>query len=76
MKGIGPWPYLRAPVEERVKGFAEVRASYTAEEVVEEARRCLRYPLPACANACPVHTDVPGFMGAWRRATWSSRWRS
>jgi glutamate synthase (NADPH/NADH) small chain len=37
---------------------------YTEEEAIVEARRCLACKKPKCTPACPLHQDVPGYVGA------------
>lgn len=33
---------------------------------IAEADRCLLCPDPTCVRGCPVHNDIPGFIGALR----------
>lgn len=56
-------PYLeRLPVE-RIRDFDDIVVGYTAEEAMLEASRCLQCPQPAaCAEACPLHNDIPGAL--------------
>lgn len=49
--------------KERIKNFNEVALGYTEEEAVYEAMRCLECPRPRCVVACPVHIDIPTFVG-------------
>jgi len=51
------------PVEERVTNYNEVALGYTPEIAVAEAMRCIECPQPRCMVACPVHIDIPGFIG-------------
>ncbi|HLF26566.1 MAG TPA: NAD(P)-dependent oxidoreductase [Anaerolineae bacterium] len=56
-------PYAVRLPEERVKDFDDIVIGYTAEEAMLEAGRCLICPTPAaCAEACPLHNDIPGAM--------------
>ena len=48
---------------ERIRDFREVSLGYTEELAVKEAMRCLQCPKPNCVEACPVHNDIPGFIG-------------
>ncbi len=48
---------------ERIKDFREVSLGYTRELAMKEAMRCLQCPKPNCVAACPVHNDIPGFIG-------------
>ncbi len=42
----------------------EVALGFSAEQAVAEAGRCLICRDPRCTSACPVHTDIPGFIAA------------
>jgi len=62
-------PTPERPPEERVKDFKEVNLRYTFELAVKEAGRCLQCPAEyaPCIKGCPVHINIPGFIGALRR---------
>jgi len=49
--------------EERTADFREVLHSYTREEAVLEAQRCLQCALPFCVEACPITQDCRGYIG-------------
>jgi NADPH-dependent glutamate synthase beta subunit-like oxidoreductase len=60
--------YLRIEVPEerpaeRVGDFREVLHSYTREEAMLEAQRCLQCALPFCVEACPITQDCRGYIG-------------
>jgi len=55
-------PMREQPVEERIHNFNEVPLGYSAEEAVEEARRCLQCAKPPCMEQCPVLVDVKKFV--------------
>jgi NADPH-dependent glutamate synthase beta subunit-like oxidoreductase len=46
---------------ERV-GFDEILRSYTPEEAVLEAQRCLQCAMPYCVQACPITQDCRGYI--------------
>jgi glutamate synthase (NADPH/NADH) small chain len=48
--------------EERIKNFNEVALSYTEEEAIAEAERCISCKKPLCIEACPIRQDVPGYV--------------
>lgn len=57
----------KVPVEEqaplvRNKNFLEVSLSYTPEQAVEEARRCLNCKNKPCVAGCPVNIHIPEFI--------------
>ncbi|MFH1576938.1 MAG: NAD(P)-binding protein, partial [Candidatus Margulisiibacteriota bacterium] len=49
-------------VAERIRDFAEVPMGYTAEQAMEEAKRCLFCKKPKCVAGCPVEIDIPAFI--------------
>lgn len=49
---------------ERRRDFGEVALGYTAEQAVEEARRCLQCKHKPCVGGCPVGVDIPSFVHA------------
>ncbi len=60
--------YLRIEVPEerpaeRTTDFREVLHSYTREEAMLEAQRCLQCALPFCVEACPITQDCRGYIG-------------
>lgn len=59
--------YQRRPIpeenrEERVEGFGEILHSYTPDEAVLEAQRCLNCAMPFCVQACPITQDCRGYI--------------
>jgi glutamate synthase (NADPH/NADH) small chain len=50
-------------VEARITNYNEVALGYSPEEAVAESMRCLECPKPRCVVACPVHIDIPTFIG-------------
>ncbi len=59
--------YDRTPIpeetkEERTAGFGEILRSYTREEAVLEAQRCLQCAMPFCVQACPITQDCRGYI--------------
>ncbi len=51
------------PAAKRIRNYNEVALGYTPEVAVAEAMRCLECPKPRCMVACPVHIDIPAFIG-------------
>ncbi len=57
----------KTPMAEQAPGvrsanFKEVALGYTAEEAVNEAKRCLQCKNPACVSGCPVGIPIPQFL--------------
>ncbi len=48
--------------QERIKSNIEVNTGLTAEEAINEARRCLDCPDPTCITGCPVEINIPKFI--------------
>ncbi|MBI5559766.1 MAG: dihydropyrimidine dehydrogenase, partial [Deltaproteobacteria bacterium] len=48
--------------KERVGNFYEVPYGYTAEQALEEAKRCIQCKKPLCVKGCPVNIDIPWFI--------------
>ena len=46
----------------RRRNFDEVALGYTAEQAVDEAKRCLNCKNKPCVGACPVQIDIPAFI--------------
>jgi glutamate synthase (NADPH/NADH) small chain len=57
----------KQPSEERIRNFDEVSFTYTPEEAVTEAERCLTCKKPLCIHGCPVEVDIPEFIEMIRR---------
>ena len=49
---------------ERRHNFLPVEENFTAEQVKDEAARCLSCKNPRCVKGCPVNIDIPGFIKA------------
>jgi len=47
--------------EVRIRNFDEVALGYSAEQAVEEAKRCLQCKDRPCVSGCPVEVDIPAF---------------
>lgn len=44
------------------KAFREISESYTINEAIAEAKRCLNCKKPSCRTGCPIENDIPGFI--------------
>lgn len=52
----------RLPMEERLSTFQEVEKTYTEEEALREASRCMGCPRRWCSGECPAGMPVPEFI--------------
>jgi glutamate synthase (NADPH/NADH) small chain len=66
-KRVGQFPFGKAEPAQRKGNFSEVQQSYSEEEVMREADRCLLCGTPVCIDACPVLLDVRGMNEAVAR---------
>ncbi|MDD5086624.1 MAG: NADPH-dependent glutamate synthase [Candidatus Nanoarchaeia archaeon] len=48
--------------EERIHNFNEVSFSYTKEQAVKEAKRCLQCKVPLCEIGCPAGISIKKFI--------------
>lgn len=55
-----PMPELD-PVQ-RAACFDEVACGYTAEDAINEAKRCIQCPKAPCVGGCPVGVPIPQFI--------------
>jgi glutamate synthase (NADPH/NADH) small chain len=59
--------FKRTPMREqdptvRARNFEEVPFGYSAEEAIQEAKRCLQCKKPLCIEGCPVNVRIPQFI--------------
>lgn len=50
------------PAPDRVADFDEVALTYTEEQAIAEAQRCLQCYKPACEQGCPNHNPIKTFI--------------
>ncbi len=55
-------PMTEQAADVRIHNYEEVPFGYTAEQAVEEAKRCIECVKPLCVGGCPVNVDIPGFL--------------
>ena len=56
----------RLPMEARFTTFQEIEQTYTEEEALREASRCLGCPRRWCSGECPADMPVPEFIAKVR----------
>ncbi len=61
--GIPRQAMPQQPPDERVRNFDEVPVGYTVEQAITEANRCIQCKKPTCIDGCPVHINIPEFIG-------------
>lgn len=47
---------------QRKKNFSEVALGFTADQAIEEAKRCYGCKKPKCVEGCPVNVNIPEFI--------------
>jgi len=52
------------PADERSRSFEEVNLGLSADQALEEARRCLQCKHRPCVAGCPVGVSIPEFIDA------------
>ncbi len=55
-------PILKRPPAERLGDFCEVTLTYTPEQAVAEASRCVECAKPPCVKACPLHNPIKDWL--------------
>jgi glutamate synthase (NADPH/NADH) small chain len=61
----------RRPIFERVNDWFEVYREFPAENLQEQASRCMDCGVPFCHTGCPVNNLIPD----WNDRVWKGRWR-
>ncbi len=56
----------RLPMDKRLSTFDEVELTYTEEQALNEAGRCLKCPTHWCARECPAGVPVTDFIAKVR----------
>ena len=56
----------RLPMAQRLTTYEEVEKTYTEEEALREASRCMGCPSRWCSKECPAGMPVPEFIKAVR----------
>lgn len=51
-------PIPKRPSQERLKDFCEVTLTYSPEEAIAEATRCVECLKPPCVKACPLRNPI------------------
>lgn len=59
-------PNQRLAMDQRLSSFDEVDATYTQDQALNEASRCLKCPTHWCQKACPAGVPVTDFIARVR----------
>lgn len=59
------------PADQRVKDWEEVYEDFPADELREQASRCMDCGIPFCNNGCPLGNLIPD----WNDLVYRDRWR-
>ncbi len=60
-----------APVEERIRNYHEFLQDLSADEVREQASRCMDCGIPFCHKGCPVNNQIPD----WNDLVYHDDWK-
>jgi len=55
-------PIPKRPPQERIRDFGEVTLTYTPEQAVAEASRCVECTKPPCVKACPLRNPIKDWL--------------
>ncbi|OFX13149.1 MAG: hypothetical protein A2V59_11600 [Armatimonadetes bacterium RBG_19FT_COMBO_69_19] len=55
-------PIEKRPPQERLRDFCEVSLTYTPEQAIAEASRCVECAKPPCVKACPLHNTIKDWL--------------
>ncbi len=70
-------PARELGVAQRLGNFDEVALSFTVDEAVKEAARCLHCLRPQCRDiGCPAHNDIPAMNAAIRNRDFAGAMRA
>jgi glutamate synthase (NADPH) small chain len=70
---IGP---AKVPREVRVEGFGEIYAPFAKPQGSAQASRCGQCGVPFCQSACPLHNDIPDWLGLSAQGRYEDAWRA
>lgn len=55
-------PILKRPPDERIADFCEVTLTYSPDQAVAEASRCVECLKAPCVKACPLHNPIKDWL--------------
>ncbi|TFH10005.1 MAG: NADPH-dependent glutamate synthase [Candidatus Thorarchaeota archaeon] len=55
-------PMPEQDAKKRARNFNEVALGYTAEQAIEEAKKCMQCRNPKCISGCPVEVPIKEFV--------------
>ncbi len=55
-------PIPKRPPRERIGDFCEATLTYSPEQAIAEATRCVECAKPPCEKACPLHNPIKTWM--------------
>ena len=55
-------PIPKRPPAERIADFCEVTLTYSPEQAIAEASRCVECLKPPCVKACPLHNPIMDWL--------------
>jgi glutamate synthase (NADPH/NADH) small chain len=55
-------PIPKRPAQERIRDFCEVTLTYSPEQAIAEASRCVECAKPPCVKACPLRNPIKDWL--------------
>lgn len=66
---------LDKPVEERITGYNEFAQSLPADQLKQQAYRCMNCGIPFCHSGCPLGNQIPDFNEMVKDEDWEEALR-
>jgi len=65
----------KASAAERTRTFAEIYAPFTPTNGQGQSSRCASCGVPFCQSACPLHNNIPDWLGLAAEGRYEEAWR-
>src|SRR3954466_5147504 len=65
----------KAKASDRSANFAEIYAPFTPTNGSGQSSRCASCGVPFCQSACPLHNNIPDWLGLAAEGRYEEAWR-